>query len=102
MIPIDVAWLFAFLLLLVVMNVLCFLLTRYVDDKPTGHQSLYDVVFSDTINVIQLYGTTYCILAIVSRNECNYFLLFQSSCGKIEQFNICLFASLGSLLNGTA
>ena len=63
----NLTWLLAFVALLVTLNVLDYFLIKYVNDKPLGHQSLYDVVFKDTFVVVQAYGTTYCTLAILSR-----------------------------------
>ena len=63
-------WLIAFSVLLLKLNILCSLITKYIDDKPLGHQSLYDVVLRDNLNIAKLYGTTYCLLAILSRFNC--------------------------------
>jgi hypothetical protein len=65
----NFCWLMAFTVLLAALNVLYSMLTRYISDKPLGNQSLYDVIFRDTVNIVQLYGTTYCLLAIFSRFE---------------------------------
>ena len=66
---INISWLIAFSILLVALNFLYSMLIKYINDKPLGNQSLYDIVFRDTISIVQLYGTTYCLLAILSRFE---------------------------------
>ncbi len=109
----NLYWLLAFSILLLTLNILYSLIIKYVNDKPLGHQSLYDTVlrysicipfmhvsasmwclwkeftlvviskvsssktymqvmiwllgFRDNLSIVQLYGTTYCFLAIVSR-----------------------------------
>ena len=67
---ISFIWLIAFSVLLLLLNILYSLITKYIDDKPLGHQSLYDVVLRDTLNITKLFGNIYCLLAILSRFQC--------------------------------
>ena len=63
----NILWLAVFSILLLSLNILFAFITKYIEDKAPGHQSLYDVVLRDNLNIAKMYGTTYCLLAILSR-----------------------------------
>jgi hypothetical protein len=63
----NLIWLAVFSLILVSSHWFYSLIIRYINDKPLGKQSVYDIVTHDTLIVVRMFGSVYCLLAIISR-----------------------------------
>ena len=66
----NIFWLFSFSLILISLHWLYGMIIKYIEDKPLGCQSLYDVLLRDHFMVARSTGSIYCLLAILSRNDC--------------------------------
>ena len=67
MITSNVFWLIVFTLILTTSNWFYSMIIKYISDKPLGKQSVFDVVSRDSLRVIQIFGSVYCSIAIMSR-----------------------------------
>jgi len=65
----NVAWITLFTILLVISNCLYPLIFTYINDKPMGSQSIFDLALKDHFKVARFTATTYCVAAIMSRIE---------------------------------
>ena len=65
----DIIWLIAFVLVLIVLYFLHFLVTKSLKEKPLGSQTIFDSVVLDNLVLVRLYGTWVCLIDIASRFE---------------------------------
>jgi hypothetical protein len=63
----DALWIFGYAFLLLISHFFYTRLINYIDDKPLGYQSLYDLILRDHFCVMRLCGKIYCLVAIISR-----------------------------------
>ena len=61
----DILWMFCFTLALAILNFLYGLIFKYVDDKPMGSQSIFDLVMKDHFNNArdQCYKTNWVLVS---------------------------------------
>ena len=50
----DNCWMFLFTVIFLTSNLLFYLIRRYMNNKPLGSQSLYDVMMRDNFLVVQV------------------------------------------------
>ncbi len=60
-------WITGFLFLLLSLHLLYPLIFKYIDNKPNGVQSIFDLVIRDHFMIGRFNGTVYCVIAIISR-----------------------------------
>ena len=65
----NMIWIVGFSILLLVLHLVYPVIFRYIDEKPLGHQSLFDLVLKDHFMISRYNGTSYCLVAIISRLE---------------------------------
>ncbi len=63
----NIYWITGFLVLLLTLHFLYPLIFKYIDDKPMGHQSIFDLALKDHFKISRFNGTIYCLVAISSR-----------------------------------
>ena len=63
----NMIWLLIFSLILLCSNWFYSMIIKYINDKPLGKQSVYDVASRDNLRVVQVFGAVYNLLAIISR-----------------------------------
>jgi len=66
----NILWILSFSLILISLHWLYGMIIKYIEDKPLGCQSLYDVLLRDHFMVARSTGSIYCLLAISSRFDC--------------------------------
>ena len=64
---IDRFFLAAFAILLISLNLLSFLIRRYIRNKPPGSQSIFEVVKADGYLLVHITGSIFSLTAIISR-----------------------------------
>jgi hypothetical protein len=67
MISTNIYWITGFSFLLLTLHFLYPLIFKYIDDKPMGHQSIFDLALKDHFMISRFNGTIYCLVAISSR-----------------------------------
>ena len=65
----DILWIFGYFLLLLISDFLYSRIITYIEDKPLGFQSLFDMILRDHFWVMRMNGKIYCFVAIASRLE---------------------------------
>ena len=65
----SMIWIFGFSILLLALHLVYPVIFRYIDEKPMGRQSLFDLVLKDHFMISRYNGTIYCLVAIASRLE---------------------------------
>jgi hypothetical protein len=65
--PIDKFFLVAFSILLISLNLLSYLIRRYIRNKSPGSQSILEVVKSDGYLLVHITGSVFSLTAIISR-----------------------------------
>jgi hypothetical protein len=65
----NIIWITLFTIILIILNCLYPLIFTYIDEKPMGSQSIFDLVLKDHFKVARFTGTTYCVVAILSKIE---------------------------------
>ena len=63
----DTLWILGFAFLLLISHFFYSRLINYINDKPLGYQSLYDLILGDHFWVMRLSGKIYCLVAMLSR-----------------------------------
>ena len=63
----NIIWLLVFSLVSFGSHCFYGIIINYINDKPLGKQSVYDVASRDNLRVVQFFGTVYNLLAILSR-----------------------------------
>ncbi len=63
----NIYWITGFSVLLLTLHILYPLIFKYIDDKPIGRQSIFDLVLKDHFMISRMNGTIYCLVAISSR-----------------------------------
>ena len=65
----NIIWLIALVILLIAVNILFNSVIMYIRNKPLGHETIYDVVFTDNLRLIQISISTGICIEILSRFE---------------------------------
>ena len=63
----NIYWITGFSALFLTLHFLYPLIFKYIDDKPIGRQSIFDLVLKDHFKISRFNGTIYCLVAISSR-----------------------------------
>ena len=64
---VNIVWIVSFTIVLITLNCLYPLIFDYIDNKPMGCKSIFDLVMKDHFKVARFTGTTYCLIALISR-----------------------------------
>jgi hypothetical protein len=66
---VNILWVIALILILVIINILLHLIAMYIANKPLGYQAIYDVVFTDNLRLAQFASSVTIFVEILSRFE---------------------------------
>ena len=67
---VNMIWFVGFAVLLLALHLIYPIIFRYIDDKPPGRQSIFDLVFKDHFMISRYNGTIYCLVSMISRLDC--------------------------------
>jgi len=62
----NIYWITGFSFLLLMLHLLYPVIFKYIDNKPNGVQSIFDLVIRDHFMIGRFNGTVYCVIAIMS------------------------------------
>ena len=65
----DVVWLAAFALSILLLNFLCHIIISYISSHPPGSQSSFVCIIQDIFIALQIHGNVHCLLGILSRYQ---------------------------------
>ena len=63
----NLVWIAAFVIISITSNIIYLLIFKYIDDKPMGSQSIFDLVMKDHFMFAQLTGSVYCAVAVFAK-----------------------------------
>ncbi len=64
---INLVWIAAFVIVSITSNILYLLIFKYIDDKPMGSQSIFDLVMKDHFMFARLTASVYCAFAVLAK-----------------------------------
>ena len=63
----SIVWTVSFTIMIFALNCLYSLIFDYIDNKPMGCKSIFDLALKDHFKVARFTGTIYCLIALLSR-----------------------------------
>ena len=65
----DIVWLAAFAISILLLNFLCNIIKSYITSHPPGSQSSFVCIIQDFFIALQIHGNVHCLLGILSRYQ---------------------------------